>query len=593
MDQGTVTWKGKSGETGSGLIGKLAQANIDEVAPVDDEVVVVRDDDPASAPVRQRLAAGTQLRVREVTGAEDLVSLTASGRTRAVVLCRSGLSLLALHDAVAVIREASPDVALMVLDDQAGEARQEVAAHAGADGLINLAQDWRTVGEAVLAAAERRARARAVGDAITVQAEPDLLGSLEEDWPLALLVLAVNNLGTLAGRYAHGDVGALMLALAIRLRPLLRPSDTMARTADGSLVIARRDADELAIAALADRLLRACREPLFVTEESFPVTIAIGIAVRGGRSTATAITVASLLEQARVALGRLRNKGRAAYELADASLQARVTAQRQTEIALRHAIDDHEFRVFYQPVVELQTRGLTSFEALMRWQRPQVGLFDAASFVEAAQRSGLMTRIGQTILHEAAAEAVRWATPGSAAPALSVNLSPQEYFLPTLVASVARILAEVGLPSGRLIIEVPHKLLDRDPLSARSILRDLASLGVTLVADDYDGEMTDDIRRLPLRMVKLRMGLLDGIESDAERRARVAGIAAQVRAAGWLCVGKGVETAAQAAILRDLGCHGGQGFLFSGARPAEELTIFRGAEGIWAWTPQVRAVPVT
>jgi EAL domain-containing protein (putative c-di-GMP-specific phosphodiesterase class I) len=94
-------------------------------------------------------------------------------------------------------------------------------------------------------------------------------------------------------------------------------------------------------------------------------------------------------------------------------------------------------------------------------------------------------------------------------------------------------------------------------------------------------------------MVKLRMGLLDGIETDAERRARVAGIAAQVRAAGWLCVGKGVETAAQAAILRDLGCHGGQGFLFSGARPAEELPMFRGAEGAWAWTPQARPIPAS
>ncbi len=586
-----MTWKTTSRGSGSGLIGKLAQANIDEVAPVDDEVVVVRDDDPASAPLRQRLTAGTLLRVREVTRVEDLAALTAAGRTRAVVLCRSGLSLLALHDAVSAIRLASPDTALMVLDDQAGEARHEVAAHAGADGTINLAQDWRSAGEAVLAAADQRARARAVGDTIRASSEAELLGVLEPERPLSLLVLAINNLQTLAGRYAHGDADALMLALAIRLRPVLRPSDIMARTADRSLVIARRDDDELAIAAVADRLLRACREPLVVTEESVPVTIAIGIAARGRRAADAEVTASALLEQARGALARLSNRGRAAYELGDPALQARVTAQRQTEIALRHAVDDHEFRVFYQPVVELQTRALTSFEALMRWQRAQVGLFDAASFVEAAQRSGLMTRIGQTILHEAAAEAVTWAAAGGAAPALSVNLSPQEYFLPTLVASVGHILSEVGLAPGRLILEIPLKLLDRDTLSARSILRDLASLGVTLVADDYDGQMTEQLRSLPLRMVKLRMGLLDGIETDAERRARVAGIAAQVRAAGWLCVGKGVETAAQAAILRDLGCHGGQGFLFSGARPAEELPMFRSAEGQWAWSPQARPIP--
>jgi EAL domain-containing protein (putative c-di-GMP-specific phosphodiesterase class I)/GGDEF domain-containing protein len=584
-----MTWSTTSRGAGSGLIGKLAQANIDEVAPVDDEIVVVRDDDGASAQVRQRLTAGTLLQVREATGYTDLAALAASERTRAVVLCRSGLSLTALHAAVAVIHQAVPDTALVVIDDQAGGARREVALHAGADGLINLAQDWRSVGEAVLAAAEHRARGRAVGDVMTVRAERDLVDSLDVERSLAVLVIAVNNLEALATRYVHGDLDALLLALAIRLRPVLRPSDTMARTIDHSLVIARRDADELAVAALADRLLRACREPLVVTEESVPLTLAIGIATRGRPGGEPESSTASLLEQARKALGRLRNRGRAAYELADPRLQARVTAQRQTEIALGHAIEDHEFRVYYQPVVELQSRGLTSFEALMRWQRPQAGLYDAASFVEAAQRSGLMARIGQTILHEAAAEAVRWSTPGAVAPALSVNLSPQEYFLPTLVASVSRILGEVNLSPARLIVEVPLRLLAGDPLSARSILRDLAALGITLVADDYDGDLTDELRGLPLRMVKLRMGLLDGIETDAERRVRVAGIAAQVRAAGWLCVGKGVETTAQAAILRDLGCHGGQGFLFSGARPAEELAIFRGPEGSWSWTPEARA----
>ena len=173
-----MTWKAHSRGTGSGLIGKLAQANIDEVAPVDDEIVVVRDDDPASAPIRQRMAAGTLLRVREVNGAAELAALTAAGRTRAVVLGRSGLSLVALHDAVARVSQASPDTAVIVLDDQAGESRQEVAAHAGADGLINLAQDWRSAGEAVLAAAEHRARTRAVADAIAVQAEAELAASL-------------------------------------------------------------------------------------------------------------------------------------------------------------------------------------------------------------------------------------------------------------------------------------------------------------------------------------------------------------------------------------------------------------------------------
>jgi EAL domain-containing protein (putative c-di-GMP-specific phosphodiesterase class I) len=575
------------------LIGKLTQANIDEVAPVDDEIVVVRDDGPATGPLRQRLAASTLLRVREATDIADLAGLTATGRTRAVVLCRSHLSLVELHQAVAAIRRNCPDIAVAVLDDRGGAGREAVAVHAGADALQVLSEDWKVLGETVLGAVDQRAEDRAVGDVIEVTAVEAFARRCEEAWPLALLVLQADNLAAVTARYAGGDTEALMLALAVRLRPVLRPSDLMVRTQDNCLLIARRDADELATAALGDRLLRACRHSLAVGAESVSVTVSVGIAMRGPREDDVDASAASLLEQARVALHRAQGRGQASYELGDSGVQARVMAQHQTEIALRHALDNHEFRVFYQPVVEFETGALTSLEALMRWQRPQIGLFAAASFVEAAQRSGLMARIGQAILREAATEAVKWAAPPSASPALSVNLSPQEYFMPTLTASVSGILAAVGLDPGSLLLEIPAKLLGADSLSARGILRDLADIGVTLVADDYDGELTGELRRLPIRMVKMRMGLLGGIDADDERRRRVAAIVSHARDAGWICIGKGVEDPAQAVILRELGCQGGQGFLFSGARPAEELELFRNPAGAWVWSSRARSRPAS
>jgi len=586
-----MTWKAPSRGSGTGLIGKLTQANIDEVAPVDDEIVAVRDDGPTTGPLRQRLAQSTRLRVREATDLADLAGLTATGRTRAVVLCRSHLSLVDLHQAVTAVRRDCPDVAIVVLDDRGGAGREAVATHAGADALVGLSDDWKTIGEFVLDAADRRAEDRAVGDIIEVTGVDTFAGRCEEAWPLALLVLQADNLAAVTARYAGGDADSLMLALAVRLRPVLRPSDMMVRSPDNCLLIARRDADELATAALADRLLRSCRQPLSLAVEGVPVTISIGIAMRGPREDDVDSSAASLLEQARVALHRAQGRGQASYELGDSGVQARVMAQHQTEIALRHALDNHEFRVFYQPVVEFESGALTSLEALMRWQRPQVGLFAAASFVEAAQRSGLMARIGQAILREAAAEAVHWAPPPSTTPALSVNLSPQEYFMPTLTASVSGILTDVGLDPSHLLLEIPAQLLAADPLSARGILRDLAGIGVTLVADDYDGELDGELKRLPLRMVKMRMGLLGGIEADPERRRRVAGIVAHAREAGWLCIGKGVEDPAQATILRELGCQGGQGFLFSGARPAEELELFRNPAGAWVWSARARSRP--
>jgi EAL domain-containing protein (putative c-di-GMP-specific phosphodiesterase class I) len=583
-----MTWKAPSRGNGTGLIGKLTQANIDEVAPVDDEIVVIRDDGPVTGQLRQRLAASTLMRVREASEIADLSGLTAAGRTRAVVLCRSHLSVVELHQAVAAIRRDCPDMTVVVLDDRGGTGREAVAMHAGADTLTALSDDWKSLGETVLVAAHQRAEDRAVGDVIEVCGVDAFARRCEEAWPLALLVLQADNLAAVTARYAGGDTETLMLALAVRLRPVLRPSDLMVRTPDNCLIIARRDADELAVAALGDRLLRACRQPLSVGAETAPVTVSVGIALRAHRQDDVDASAASLLEQARVALHRAQGRGQASYELGDSGVQARVMAQHQTEIALRHALDNHEFRVFYQPVVEFESGALTSLEALMRWQRPQVGLFAAASFVEAAQRSGLMARIGQAILREAATEAVKWSAASMACPALSVNLSPQEYFMPTLTASISGILAAVGLDPARLLLEIPAALLGADPLSARGILRDLAGTGVTLVADDYDGELTGELRRLPLRMVKMRMGLLGGIEADDERRRRVAGIVAHAREAGWVCVGKGVEDPAQAVILRELGCQGGQGFLFSEARPAEELELFRNPAGAWVWTSRAR-----
>ena len=131
--------------------------------------------------------------------------------------------------------------------------------------------------------------------------------------------------------------------------------------------------------------------------------------------------------------------------------------------------------------------------------------FDAASFVEAAQRSGLMTADRPDHPPRGRRGGSQVAVNGASAPALSVNLSPQEYFLPNLVASVGRILAEVGLAPGQLSSRVPLELLARDPLSART-LRDLAALGITLVADDYDGHMTDELRSLPIRLVSSGSG---------------------------------------------------------------------------------------
>lgn len=584
-----MTWKSPSRGLGTGLIGKLAQANIDEVAPVDDEVIVVRDDDPRSARLRQRLAACTNLRVREVGGLDDLAGLVAGGRVRAIVLCPRGLSLPALHIAVSSARERAPGIAIAVLDAEGGTPRAVVARHAGADVVGSPAEDGEALGTAILSAAERRAEERAVGDALNPRSEPEVLSLLDAAWPVALLLVRVESLPALASRYSGGDRDTLILGLAAAIGPLLRPSDLMLRTQDDCLVVARRDLDELAIAALADRLLLASRRPVSVGPEGVSLSVAVGIAIAGALGTER--DPAGLLGGARAALGRAESRGGSGFELSDLDLQARVTAQRQTEVALRHALDSHEFRVFYQPVVELASGGLVSFEALMRWQHPQAEMFDAGALVGAAERSGLMTRIGQTILQEAAGEAARWSSPDGFPPSLSVNLSPQEYFMPALVASVGRILAGAGLPPDRLTVEVPHSLLVHDPLSARSILRDLAALGVTLAADDYDGELSPELGRLPIRAVKLRMGLLDRIVRDAGRRARLAGMVDEIRAAGWLCVGKGVETPGQAAILRDLGCHGAQGFLFSEARPAEELELFRGPGGVWAWSPGARTLP--
>ncbi len=585
-----VTWKSPSRGSGTGLIGKLAQANIDEVAPVDDEVIVVRDDDPGSASLRQRLAASVNLRVREVFGLDDLAGLVAGGRVRAVVLCPSGLSLPALHAAVASARERAPGIAIAILDSQ-GAPRTVVARHAGADAVVSPAEDGKAIGTAILNAVERRAEERAVGDALMPRSEAEVLALLEAASPIAALMIRVESLTPLASRYASGDRDTLLLGLAAAIGPLLRPSDVVLRSEDDCLLVARRDLDELAIAALADRLLLASRRPVSVGGERVPLSIAVGVAIGGARRDGPERSSADLLASAREALSQAESRGGSGFEFADPELQARVMAQRQTEAALRHALDNHEFRVFYQPVVELESGGLVSFEALMRWQHPQAEAFDAGTLVSAAQRSGLMTRIGQTILQEAAAEAARWSSPDGFPPSLSINLSPQEYFMPALVRSMGRILGEAGLPPDRLAVEVPHSLLTHDPLSARSILRDLASLGVTLVADDYDGELSPELSRLPIRSAKLRMGLLDGIERDTARRAQLSAMVAEIRAAGWLCVAKGVETPAQAAILRDLGCQGAQGFLFSGARPAEELELFRGPGGVWAWSPGGRSLP--
>jgi diguanylate cyclase (GGDEF)-like protein len=454
--------------------------------------------------------------------------------------------------------------------------------------LAIAAELRRTVASALLRQAEARLAHLGLHDALTGLPNRRLLGerldrvarrAADRTRGAALLFLDVDRFKTINDSLGH-DVGdRLLLQVAERLTGMLRPTDTVARLGGDEFVVLCEDTPAAEALTLAERVVAEFRRPFRVAGRSYYVTVSGGLAVAPGRPSH------QLMRDADVAMYQAKRRGGNQVVVFDESLRAVVTRRLELEQDLHRALRRDEVTLVYQPVVRLADGRLVGVEALARWTHPTAGAIPPAEFIVLAEETGLIVPLGARILEEAIIQAAGWPRSGAAdeAPTLAINLSVRQLIDPDLPATIERLLSASGLEPGRLCLEVTETGLMTDPELLGGTLEQLRRRGVGLAIDDFGTGYSSlaYLRRLPVTQLKIAQEFVGRLGGEGPDEALVAAVVALAHTLGLTTVAEGVETAAQADRLRELGCDLAQGYHFARPLPATDLAPLLADPGRW------------
>lgn len=385
----------------------------------------------------------------------------------------------------------------------------------------------------------------------------------ERERGFAVLLLDLDRFRIVNASFGHAAGDIVLVELGKRLRLLGREGDVAARTGGDEFVILLRGiADREAAGRQADRVLGLISEPLCVGHDEIFLSASLGLALFPAHGT----SATELLHRAQAALDQAKNIRRGSWQVFGAEMDVVIQRRRIVERDLRAAIGTPALSLHYQPRVRLTDGAVTCFEALLRWTHPVHGDIEPGVFVPIAEESGLIHDLGAWVLHSACLEAKAWPEPVRVA----VNVSISQVRSPELTPLIVRVLAETGLPGGRLELEMTESLLMEDAERTRATLQELRAMGVRLALDDFGTGYSSPgyLLAFPFDEIKIDQSFIARLVNDSSALAIVQAIIAMARGLDMRVTAEGVETAEQLRILRRLGCGAVQGFLLGRPLPA-------------------------
>ena len=388
---------------------------------------------------------------------------------------------------------------------------------------------------------------------------------------VGVLFVDLDNFKLINDSLGHQAGDTLLIEVAKRLQSCVRDEDTVARLGGDEFVILLELATELTAVQAAERIEQKFTRPFKIEGREFVVSVSIGIALGDASQGRSDV----LLRNADVAMYRAKSEGRARHVVFRASMHTDGLVRLNLENDLRQALRRHELVVHYQPIVNLESGEVTGVEALVRWRHPTRGLLLPGEFISVAEETGLIVPIGQWVLEQACRQVVAWRAelPEQSALMVSVNLSPRQFQQPNLEAQVSRALRESGLAPPWLKLEITEGVIMKDVEATIKTLTKLKELGVQLAIDDFGTGYSSlaYLKRLPLDILKIDRAFISGIGQDSEDTAIVRAIITMAKSLNLSITGEGIETAEQAALLREWACDKGQGYYF--ARPLDTAAV--------------------
>ena len=368
--------------------------------------------------------------------------------------------------------------------------------------------------------------------------------------------------------HAVGD--ELLRAVARRFQVAVRESDTVCRIGGDEFVVVLTDLqDHKEVSNLAGRLLKPLIRPFQIGPHEIFVTASVGISVypEDGEDPE------DLVKKADIAMYHAKSLGRNNYQFYHPRLDEHADRRLVLTNSLRRGLEAGEFRVHYQPKVEVETGRVTGVEALARWEHPELGLLSPSEFIPLAEEAGLIVPLGEWVLRQACGQAVAWQVQGLPPMRMGVNLSGYQLQQPGMTVVIMGILEETGLAPEWLELELTETVVMQNPSMAISVLEEIRALGIQVSIDDFGTGYSSlaQLKRFPVNTLKIDKSFIRDLEFNPTDAAIATAIIAMGTCLNLEVVAEGVEKEGQLAFLQRKGCHGAQGFLFSGPVPAEEV----------------------
>jgi len=386
---------------------------------------------------------------------------------------------------------------------------------------------------------------------------------------VALMYLDVDHFKQINDSLGHAVGDQLLQSAAKRLQACVRGSDTVSRQGGDEFVVLLTEIEQAQDAVLAaEKFIEAMAAPYLIGSHRLHVTLSIGISLYPDDGK----DVEALVMNADTAMYHAKRNGRNNYQRFTPDMNVRAVARQSVEEALRHALEQREFVLHYQPKVNLETGAITGAEALLRWQRSDPRLVLPTEFVRIAEDSGLILPIGKWVLREACRQTVAWLQAGLDIGQIAVNVSAVEFHGKDFLAGVRAILDDTGVDPRHLEFELTESGLMQDTERTMAVLRALKELGSQIAIDDFGTGYSSlsYLRRFPIDTLKIDQSFVQDIDGDAGE-AIVSAVVAMGTSLKQRVVAEGIETSQQLAFLRSRRCTEGQGFFFSRSVPAEEF----------------------
>ena len=391
---------------------------------------------------------------------------------------------------------------------------------------------------------------------------------------VVLMFLDLDRFKPINDSLGHAAGDRMLKDMAIRLLACVDNDDTVARMGgdEFTLLLQPRATREMALnraISVAEQILASLVKPFVLESREFFVTASIGIAL----SPQDGNELSQLMKNADTAMYHAKERGKNNFQFYQADMNASALERLELESDLRHALEQQEFILYYQPQFSGDGKRLTGVEALLRWNHPRRGLVPPGDFIPVLEELGLVVDVGDWVLAESCRQLKQWHQAKVRVPKVSVNISARQFSDGQLGTRIATILKDTGLPPACLELELTESILMREVSEALQILASLKNLGLSIAVDDFGTGYSslNYLKQFPIDVLKIDRTFVDGLP-EGEQDAQIArAIIAMAHSLNLAVIAEGVETHEQLNFLREHGCDEVQGYLFGRPMPARQF----------------------